>query len=132
MAESATAATIISRPSSLSPSEKTFTRGDEAATARKYLLRSSVRDSLPMVPGTYPRTLSGLGTVDDAGRWSTSSVVNFHFGSVGVSSRILAVYSASFGCTLACCADDVVEMTSTPAHRAASSTAGRRGIVAER
>ena len=50
------------------PSEKTLTRGDAASTARKYLLRSSVRDSRPMVPGTYPSTLSGVGTVFDAGR----------------------------------------------------------------
>src|SRR3982750_3411211 len=33
--------------------------------------------------------------VAEPGRWSTSSVVNFHVGSVGVSSRIFAVYSAS-------------------------------------
>jgi hypothetical protein len=36
VASSATAATIISRPSSLGPSENTRTRGDASATARKY------------------------------------------------------------------------------------------------
>jgi hypothetical protein len=52
VASSAMAATIISRPSSLRPSENTRTRGDASATARKYRVTSAVFDSRPMVPGT--------------------------------------------------------------------------------
>ena len=37
VASSAMAATIISRPSSVMPIEKIFTRGDFSATVRKYL-----------------------------------------------------------------------------------------------
>jgi hypothetical protein len=52
VASSATAATIISRPSSLVPIENTRTRGDAAATARKYRVTSAVFDRRPTVPGT--------------------------------------------------------------------------------
>src|SRR5688572_15370706 len=33
---------------------------------------SATYDNRPGVPGTYPSTLSGDGTVADAGKWSTS------------------------------------------------------------
>src|SRR5256885_7806397 len=51
--------------------------------------------SSPVVPTIRPRNLSGVGTVFDAGRWSTSSVV------MRGSCRyrlISAVYAESFGC----------------------------------
>src|SRR5258708_28814999 len=51
--------------------------------------------SSPGVPTMRPRNLSGVGTVADAGRWSTSSVVirgSWRY------SLILAVYAESFGC----------------------------------
>src|SRR6185503_7803799 len=51
--------------------------------------------SSPGVPGMWPRNLSGVGTVADAGRWSTSSVVMR--GSVRYS-LIFAVYAASLRC----------------------------------
>ena len=65
-------------------------RKDELAMALKYLLISATCDSFPIVPGTYPRTLRGVGTVLDAGSVATSSVVNFQCGSVGVSSLMRA------------------------------------------
>src|ERR1035441_6562291 len=43
----------------------------------------------------YPSTFSGVGTVSEAGRWSTSSVRKYF--SV-VYCRILAVYPSSFFC----------------------------------
>jgi hypothetical protein len=51
--------------------------------------------SSPGVPTMRPRNLSGVGTVLDAGRWSTSSVVmrgSWRY------SLIFLVYSSSFGC----------------------------------
>src|SRR5690242_21482188 len=51
--------------------------------------------SSPGVPTMRPRNLSGVGTVPDAGRWSTSSVVmrgSWRY------SLIFLVYSSSFGC----------------------------------
>src|SRR4051812_48988839 len=53
--------------------------------------------SSPGCPTTRPRNLSGVGTVLDAGRWSTSSVVireSWRY------SLIFFVYSSSFGCAL--------------------------------
>src|SRR5688572_1010940 len=51
--------------------------------------------SSPGVPTIRPRNLSGVGTVLDAGRWSTSSVVIR--GSCRYS-LIFRVYSSSMGC----------------------------------
>src|SRR3954468_19947897 len=98
-ASSEIATTIDSRPSSLLPSENFFTLfGAAAARASKYLLRSATYESLPRVPGTYPSTLSGVGTVAEAGREETSSVLNFQCESVGVSSVIWREYAESTGC----------------------------------
>src|SRR5688572_901745 len=76
--------------------------------------------SSPGVPTIRPRNLSGVGTVVDAGRWSTSSVVIR--GSCRYS-LIFRVYSSSFGCAVAraglLCARAVAAMG--PIHTAAAA-----------
>src|SRR3954454_9727365 len=77
--------------------------------------------SSPGVPTILPRVFSGVGTVLDAGRWSTSSVVirgSWRY------SLIFFVYSSSFGCELGFA--DVVAFCACTVHRGTiSETAAR-------
>src|SRR5688572_1729492 len=81
--------------------------------------------SSPGVPTMRPKNLSGVGTVADAGRWSTSSVVmrgSWRY------SLIFAVYSASmrWPATLVwACAGDAAGVKVT-ALRVATAAATRR------
>src|ERR1051325_12035403 len=94
--------TLISRPSSLLPITQYLARvGAASATALRYRLMSSDLVSSPGVPTMCPKNFSGVGTLLDAGRWSTSSVVIR--GSVRYS-LIFAVYSASCFCGAAAAA----------------------------
>src|SRR6266550_1536692 len=76
----------------------------------------------PESPTMWPRNLSGVGTVADAGKWSTSSVEIR-----GSESRflIIAVYSASTFCVA--CANSGAVCDSAPA---ASTAALHRRIEA--
>src|SRR5215218_2606049 len=83
--------------------------------------------SSPGVPTMRPRNLSGVGTVLDAGRWSTSSVVIR--GSCRYS-LIFRVYSSSFGCAgraaPALCASAAAAGAISDRARAATGHASRR------
>src|ERR1043166_2815052 len=67
----------------------------------------------------WPKNLSGVGTLSDAGRWSTSSVEIR--GSIN-SDLIFAVYSAS----CRCCARTACAWTKTPAVARAATADQRR------
>ena len=66
---------MMSRPSSVVPIFQVVIRGEAWSRAAKYRWMSLVYVSSPGVPTIRPRNLSGVGTFDDAGRWSTSSVL---------------------------------------------------------
>src|ERR1043165_4945559 len=89
---------------------------------------SSDRVSSPGVPTIWPKNLSGVGTLVDAGRWSTSSVVIR--GSVRYS-LILAVYSASCFCGAAAAARAPAELVRVSAVASPANADQRRNPVGD-
>src|SRR3954469_15684842 len=78
---------------------------------------------MPRWPTMWPRNLSGVGTVAEAGRWSTSSV---EMRGSDNSCLIFAVYSAS--CFWAACANAAGTMTTCDSAPAANSAILHRRI----